>query len=1554
MKLNFYKIFIVVCFLQINVQKIYASHSMGADLTYRCLGGNTYELTLSFYRDCKGIYPSDSAQIFLSSSCFPTDSVMLPQIPGTGQEITPICPTEVTTCNGGIFPGIQEYIYRGIVTLQGQCTDWSFNYNLCCRNAAITNINNPGGTLMYIYATLNNTITPCNNSPTFSNKPVPFACLGQQFCYNHGAYDVDGDSLAYTLITPYDSPGLPVTYNPPFSATNPLTSNPAMTFNPMTGDICMTPTNLEITIMAVLVQEFRNGVLIGSVERDIQVTVINCNNQLPSLTGMNGTNIFSTTICAGVQTCFTIYSNDPDTNQHTFVTWDFSIPAGTFTVIPGSRESAVFCWTPTLADISPNPYCFTVTVHDDNCPYVGSQIYSYCITVAGISVNAGTDLSVGCNSYATLTASASGGSGIYTYLWNNGATTPSITSGPGTYIVTASDGTCSYKDTALIIPGSGVPNANFSPFNSCLGTTIQFHDLSTISSGTIINWHWNFGDGDTSNVQNPLHIYASTGNYQVLFIVESAGGCIDSIIRTLTISNNQPTGAFVFNNVCLGSIINFTDQSVSASTITNWWWNFGDSLTSTVQSPAHTYSFAGSHTVSLVLTNSSGCTDSIAHTVNVFPLPTANAGTDTAICSGHSVTLTATGGNAYSWTPGGAITAAMTVTPAATQTYTVLVTDANDCNARDSVTVAVNPNPVANAGNDFSICLGNSATLNASGGGSYSWNPGGATTQQINVSPVISMNYIVTVTNNFGCTSTDNALVTVNPLPVANAGVDQSICIGNSALLSASGASNYLWNPGGATTQQISISPVSSTTYAVTVTDNNGCHSDDQVNVTVNPLPAANAGPDQAICLGHSATLAASGGVSYLWNPNGSTTQQISVNPIVNTNFTVTVTDNNGCQATDQVTVTVNPLPIADAGLDQVICSGNIATLSATGGGNYLWNPGGATTQQINVSPATTTNYSVTVTNNNGCQLSDSALVTVNALPVANAGTDQSICFGNNVTLNATGGGNYLWQPTGDSTSSITITPSSTTTFLLTVTNAAGCHDTDHVTVTVNPLPVASFTSPALICEGTTIQFSDLSFISSGTLSAWNWNFGNNTTSLLQNPTVSYADTGNYSVTLVVTTNAGCKDTSNVTVAVASVPVATFAANDVCLHHNVNFNNNTAIASGEPLNYQWSFGDSLTSALTNPSHYYSNYGSYTATLIAISGRGCRDTTSSTITIHPLPVASFNSASTCENSPVQFNDLSSIPLGTINSWSWNFGDSSGSTMHYPLHIYSPPGIYQVQLNVASNFGCTDNVFHTQRIFPLPIPDFNGDSKCLGEEIQFDNLSTIPNGSITQWQWGFGDNTGSYSFSPVHLYNQPGFYNVQLTAISDSGCIASVILPSAAIIFPLPQAAFSPNTTEVEAIFPYVIFSNQSTNPASYQWNFGDGTLSSDFAPNHVFPHDGIFDIQLIVIDQNGCRDTANSKIEVKPVVSIFIPNAFTPNGDGVNDNFHPSFVNIVSIDMQIFDRWGKKIAEWSDLKGSWNGMYDGNQSQADVYVYRLEFTDIFLKQDVRIGHVTLVR
>jgi hypothetical protein len=368
-----------------------ASHSMGADLTYQCLGQDVnghwmYKLRYSFYRDCFGINPTNPMDIHYSSSCFPAlQQINLTLI--SNSEISPTCPTAPTTCanTSNPYTGIQEWVFEGTVTLPDTCNDWTFYHSESARNAAINTIVTTGN--LHVFSVINNTLGTCNSSPVFSNRPVPSVCLGQSFYYNNGAFDAEEDSLSFQLITPLTgpNPGDTVTYDAFHSRQQPVVSFPAMTFNTSTGEFQITPTQSEVSIMAILISEWRNGVLIGQVERDLQITVSNCSNFLPalsSITGLPGPAAFQSTVCANETNCFFIKSFDPDANQTTTITWDHSIPGASVTTSGTHRDTLYFCWTPSISDTSSKPHCFTATVTDDNCPYLGIQNFTYCLTVS--------------------------------------------------------------------------------------------------------------------------------------------------------------------------------------------------------------------------------------------------------------------------------------------------------------------------------------------------------------------------------------------------------------------------------------------------------------------------------------------------------------------------------------------------------------------------------------------------------------------------------------------------------------------------------------------------------------------------------------------------------------------------------------------------------------------------------------------------------------------------------------------------------------------------------------------------------------------------------------------------------------------------------------------------------------------------------------------------------------------------------------------------------------------------------------------------------------------
>jgi len=368
---------------------------------------------------------------------------------------------------------------------------------------------------------------------------------------------------------------------------------------------------------------------------------------------------------------------------------------------------------------------------------------------------------------------------------------------------------------------------------------------------------------------------------------------------------------------------------------------------------------------------------------------------------------------------------------------------------RSAALVIVNALPNVNAGVDQTICVGSSVTLTGSGASTYNWT--NSVSNGVAFSPSSTVTYTVTGTDANNCSNTDQVIVTVNALPIVNAGVDTSICIGQSIALNATGASTYLWSNG--VTNNVAFAPNVTAIYAVNGTDVNGCSNADSVTVTVNALPTIFAGLDTTVCEGSSLTLFGTGGVSYTWN-NGI---QDSVAFVVAANniYTVTGTDNNGCQNTDDVAVSTYALPVVNAGSDFSACDNSQVLLSGSGAVSYTWN--NSVTDSVPFILNGTTTFVVTGVDLNGCENSDSVTVTANALPSVNAGLDVSQCGDQNVTLTATGAVSYAWT-NGVNNGVSFASPIGTTIYGVTGTDSLGCQGADSVSVSIFEIPVATAT----------------------------------------------------------------------------------------------------------------------------------------------------------------------------------------------------------------------------------------------------------------------------------------------------------------------------------------------------------------------------------------------------------------------------------------------------------------------------------------------------------------
>ncbi|MBI4647920.1 MAG: SprB repeat-containing protein, partial [Bacteroidia bacterium] len=590
-------------------------------------------------------------------------------------------------------------------------------------------------------------------------------------------------------------------------------------------------------------------------------------------------------------------------------------------------------------------------------------------------------------------------------------------------------------------------------------------------------------------------------------------------------------------------------------------WNTG---VSTDDLPGVSY---GIYTVTV--TDANLCTTAVSATITqpaaaLSASITAQTNVDCFGASTGSATVTASGGTTpytYDWSPNG-FTGDGTITYSALTagTYNVTVTDANLCTITTSATIT-QPIAVLSITVDSTqnvSCFGGTdgAIYTTTAGGtvpySYSWNIG-CTDVACNVSTGI---YTVTVTDANLCTTVASATIT-EPDPVfANAGSDTAICFNDSVMLNASGGINYLWSTG-ESSSNIFVQPFTNSDYIVTVSDAVGCTGIDSVSIFVNSLPTANAGTDVAFCYGGSATLSATGGVSYLWS-TGEFTQSIFVSPALPVTYYVTVTDINGCTDVDDVFVNVNSLPAANAGPDVEICQGDTIALTASGATFYLWS-NSMTTATISVIPSATTLYTVTVTDVNSCSDTDSTIVTVNPLPIAVIGTDTAICYGDTISLAASGGADYLWS-TSETGSIISVNPWSNTTYFVTVTDSKGCADTAKVSVTVNSLPVPVISGSFSYCSG------DSTLLSTGSFINYLWSTGNT----LQN---IYADSSDNPVSVTVTDMNGCSGISseiNLTEGDSLSPV---------ISGNLNYceGNTVTLNAGLFDNYLWSTGDTIQS-----------------------------------------------------------------------------------------------------------------------------------------------------------------------------------------------------------------------------------------------------------------------------------------------------------------------------------------------------------------------------------------
>ena len=829
-----------------------------------------------------------------------------------------------------------------------------------------------------------------------------------------------------------------------------------------------------------------------------------------------------------------------------------------------------------------------------------------------------------------------GGGGGYIAI---SAGTPNRFANGGMNGVTNSPFVSQFPPNGATMGGGGLPNETINSFDilvnndsTCSNSTATLTAslIGTPPSGTTIEWFDAQFNGNLVNTGANFTTPVLTAN--TTYWVRACPAPYLIPVTAYVVPCNFPVASFSASDstICINECISFTD--LSSSIPTSWSWHFFGSSTptSSQQNPTNIcYPTAGTFDVALVVSNTNG-TDSVfmSNFITVNPLPTVVASNDTTICNGSSATISASGASTYSWDNGLGAGQSHTVNPTTTTTYVVTGTDANGCQNTDNVIITVNPLPTVVASNDTTICNGSSATISASGASTYSWDNGLGAGQSHTVNPTTTTTYVVTGTDANGCQNTDNVIITVNPLPTVVASNDTTICNGSSATISASGASSYTWDNGLGAGQSHTVNPTTTTTYVVTGTDANGCQNTDNVIVTVTncgTAPTASfSASDSTICINECISftdLSSSIPTSWSWHFFGSSTPTSSQQNPTNICYPTAGTFDVALVATNS------------AGSDSIFMS------------NFI---------------------------------------TVNPLPTVVASNDTTICNGSAATISASGASSYSWDNGLGSGQSHTVNPTTTTTYVVTGTDANGCQNTDNVIITVTncgTAPTASFSaSDSTICINECISFTDLS---SSIPTSWSWHFfGSSTpTSSQQNPTnICYPTAGTFDVALVATNSAG-SDSIFMSNFITVNPLPTVvASNDTTI---CNGSAATISASGAS-SYSWDNGLGAGQSHTvNPT---------TTTTYIVSGtdaNGCQNTDNVIVTVVScgIPTANLNTTNTtiCINDCVDFTDLST---NTPTSWLWFFEGASPatSTLQHPQGVcYDSTGVYDVTLFVSNAFG-----------------------------------------------------------------------------------------------------------------------------------------------------------------------------------------------------------------------------------------------------------------------------
>lgn len=569
---------------------LFATHIAGTELTYNHAGGNDYRVTYTLYRDCAGTTAPLAANLLVkSTTCNQFLQFSLPRSSQSGNQIGNVC-SNATTCNGGSTPGVRAYIYTGLITLPMNCTDWKLSVSDCCRNASVTNLSHPEAQGVYTEALLNN-LNGRNNSPFFTIEPVYFLCSNQKVHLNPGVMEPDGDSLVYSLTPALTGEDVSVNYAYGFDALHPLTSAWPVSMDQATGDLECIPTGQEIDVIHYTIKEYRNGILIGSVMHDMQLYIQNCQNTLPELSGVNGSNEFVIHTCADRTLNFFVIGKDLQTDQQLTISYQSEISNAGF-IQSLTERKAYFSWLPGINDVRDQPYLIHLSVKDNACPVSGFQTYTYQVYVhAPFTVT------------AVVTAETCPGKSDGSILFHtSGTDQPLITWTEGSSVgesitglaagnfpmkITGNAG-CSL-DTLVVIGTLYRPSISVTSVNQPTCSHSSNGMITVLMTGGNPNVHYDWSDGQSGSSLDQL----SPGNYEVLATDQNGCTASEAIELTPQYSVQEP--------VISGDSMLCSDHSIQITSSPAEFYEWSNGATS----PSIEIHQSGSY--SLTITDKNGC-----------------------------------------------------------------------------------------------------------------------------------------------------------------------------------------------------------------------------------------------------------------------------------------------------------------------------------------------------------------------------------------------------------------------------------------------------------------------------------------------------------------------------------------------------------------------------------------------------------------------------------------------------------------------------------------------------------------------------------------------------------------------------------------------------------------------------------------------------------------------------------------------------------------------------------------------------------------------------------